>query len=76
MTELTLYTREGCHLCERAAELVEQVAPTVRLRPVDIEGDAELEARYGLRIPVLARPDTGAELGWPITAEALEALLD
>jgi hypothetical protein len=76
MTELTLYTREGCHLCERAAELVEQVAPSVRLVAVDIEGDQELERRYGLRIPVLARPDTGAELGWPFHAEGLEALLD
>jgi glutaredoxin len=76
MTELTLYTREGCHLCERAAELVEQVAPTVRLVEVDIEGDPELEARYGLRIPVLKRRGRGAELGWPFSPQDLEALLD
>jgi glutaredoxin len=53
--EVTLYSRPGCHLCEEAKEAM---APVLReagavLREVNIEGDAELEARYGVDIPVI-----------------------
>lgn len=53
--EVTLYTRPGCHLCEEAKSAI---APLLRecgavLREVNIEGDAVLEERYGLDIPVI-----------------------
>jgi hypothetical protein len=41
---------------------------------VDIDGDPELSARYGLRIPVLERAD-GVALDWPFHREAVLALL-
>ncbi len=53
---VTLYTRTGCHLCDDAKKLVARaVAATdgATLRVVDIAGHADLEARYGLRIPVV-----------------------
>ena len=41
---------------------------------VFIDGDAELEARYGERVPVL-RAEDGRELGWPFDAAAARAFL-
>jgi hypothetical protein len=52
---LTLYSRPGCHLCDDMQATVAQVARTVplTLEVVDISTDANLEATYGLEIPVL-----------------------
>jgi glutaredoxin len=52
---LTIYSRPGCHLCEEMKAVVTRVARRVPLdlEEVDISGDRELEARYGLEIPVL-----------------------
>jgi hypothetical protein len=43
---------------------------------VDITGDDELLEKYGIRIPVLKRVDTGAELGWPFDAVAVLRFLE
>lgn len=53
---LVLYTRPGCHLCERMRVEIERASlPGVASLVVrDISGDAELEARFGRSIPVLA----------------------
>jgi hypothetical protein len=61
--EVTLYTTLGCHLCDQARELLLTVAPNVAILAVDIAEDDDLIARYGERIPVLARDDR--ELAWP-----------
>lgn len=54
---LTLYSRPGCHLCDEMKAIVRRVAltrePPVTIEEIDISTDAELEARYGLEIPVL-----------------------
>lgn len=51
---LIVYSRPGCHLCER---LVEALLPLIRgradLEIVDIDHDEALRATYGERIPVL-----------------------
>ncbi|MGZ4300310.1 MAG: glutaredoxin family protein [Gaiellaceae bacterium] len=49
------YRAEGCHLCERALEIVEDVRAEVpfELETVDIGGDPELEARYREWLPVV-----------------------
>lgn len=68
---LTLYTTEGCHLCNQALALLEPwLEEGLRLASVDIAEDELLMARYAERIPVVASP-CGAELGWPFTAEGL-----
>ncbi len=56
MTPLTLYTRPGCHLCDRMKDIVAGIAreEPVTLREVDITGDRNLERRFGAEIPVLA----------------------
>lgn len=71
--ELTFYTTSQCHLCEVAeALLVNTPMPEpVPVDAVDIAQSALLVERYGTRIPVLHRSDTGAELDWPFTRDEL-----
>ena len=51
-----LYGAAGCHLCEMAKRVIEQVRAELpfELEEVDITGDPELESRYRERIPVVA----------------------
>jgi glutaredoxin len=55
MREVVVYHAAGCHLCERALEVVEEVRAEREfdLCVVDIEGDPELEARYREWLPVV-----------------------
>jgi thiol-disulfide isomerase/thioredoxin len=54
---LTLYSRPGCHLCDEMkavlARVVRRVETPVTIDEIDISTDADLEALYGLEIPVL-----------------------
>jgi hypothetical protein len=55
VAQLTIYSRPGCHLCEDMKAVVERVGRKVpiRLEEINIEGDQDLERRYGAEIPVL-----------------------
>lgn len=70
---LLLFTRDGCHLCERAAELLNELG--LSWRAVDIESDPGLEARYGLTIPVVRCEHTKKELCYPFGKAQLLDLL-
>jgi hypothetical protein len=70
---LALYATSGCHLCEQAADLI-RGAVAVPFRMVEIADDENLMERYGVRIPVLRRLDTGQELDWPFEAAAVRRL--
>jgi hypothetical protein len=52
---LTLYTREGCHLCEEMLAGLHELAAgmTFEVDLRDIDADPRLVERYGPRIPVL-----------------------
>lgn len=65
--ELIFYTTDGCHLCEQAEQVLmtTPLADPVPVSVVDISESEALVGRYGTRIPVLQRDDTGAELNWP-----------
>jgi glutaredoxin len=56
MTQLTLYGRPGCHLCEEARAAVSAARERCEfwLEEVDVSLDPRLERRYGERVPVLA----------------------
>ncbi len=69
--KLTLYSTQDCHLCEQAANLINQVTEKLDLEYVDIAGSVELVEKYGIRIPVV-KNETGKELGWPFDLEILE----
>lgn len=75
MKELIFYTRQDCHLCDEALELMTGHLSGFELREVDIEGDLVLTYHYGTRIPVLKHGDDGAELGWPFDAGMLQRFL-
>lgn len=59
---LTLYVREGCHLCEDMAEGLAELfgEDAFELERVDVDADPALAARYGLDVPVLV--DGGHEI--------------
>lgn len=50
---VVLYERPGCHLCEDAAGLLDELIGPDRYDHVDIEADDDLLVRYGHRIPVI-----------------------
>jgi hypothetical protein len=52
---VTLVHAEGCHLCDRALEVLEEarLQEPFELDLVDIGGDAALEAEYREHIPVV-----------------------
>lgn len=52
---LTLYYREGCHLCETMLQALRglQSYPAFEISLVDIDRDPELRRRYDEWVPVL-----------------------
>lgn len=75
MLTVTLYTKEGCSLCEKVK--AELAALAVRyphdLQEVDITQDADLFARYRFTIPVLTIGEI--TLKAPVTAVHLQTAL-
>jgi glutaredoxin len=71
---VTLYERDGCHLCEEARVLLDEMLGPGGYARVDIETDDELVLRYGFRIPVIGLNGVD-RLEAPITAPDLRALL-
>ena len=72
--DLVLYQRDDCHLCDAALAVLAQ-ARTPSFESVFIEDDDAFTARYGWRVPVLRRTDTGAELDWPFDAASVQTFL-
>ena len=63
---VTLYGTLACHLCEAAMHVLQPlIADGLRVSEVDISDSDELMQRYQMRIPVLRRTDSGAELDFP-----------
>ncbi|ETN92169.1 hypothetical protein U062_00031 [Gammaproteobacteria bacterium MOLA455] len=77
MEQVTLYTGPNCHLCEQAKVVLYPLLMErgLRLIEVNIKTDAELQEKYGIRIPVVALAN-GEEKGWPFTAAQIGRLLD
>lgn len=48
---VALFSRNGCHLCERAEDLVAIYFP--RCPVFDVDADERHRSLYGMRIPVL-----------------------
>jgi hypothetical protein len=79
---LTVYRRDGCTICDEAEDLlIEELdarraagQPVPAIEHVDVESSAELEERYGPRIPVFAIGRH--ELDLVVTPGRLRRLLD
>lgn len=74
--ELSLYTRDGCHLCDQMKATIASagLGERIRLTEVDIAADPELEAAYGRSIPVLAIDGRVAFKGRLTVEELLDKL--
>ena len=53
--ELVLYTRRDCELCRKMEIVIDEVLPRfqAQLDRIEIDGDAALEAQFGIEVPVL-----------------------
>ena len=53
--EITVYSRENCHLCASAMETIDRVVNdtdvAVTVEEIDVDADAELADAYGDRVP-------------------------
>jgi len=56
MTEVVVYSKQGCHLCERVIAKLEEMnyESSIRLSARDITEDQKLFERYRYLIPVVA----------------------
>ncbi|MBT8765152.1 glutaredoxin family protein [Metapseudomonas boanensis] len=76
LPECQLFGTLGCHLCEVAeGVLMPFVERGLLVELVDIAEREEWVDLYGMRIPVLRRCDSGAEMGWPFDACQIAAFL-
>lgn len=53
--EVTFYTKAGCHLCEEARDMLDDIAAltTYELTEIDIRSDPATFEKYRYRIPVI-----------------------
>lgn len=78
LRKIILYTTDGCHLCEEASQLLNELSTSMELHvsSVDIATDEELVSLYGIRIPVIRRIEDGQELGWPFNRVELALFIN
>jgi glutaredoxin len=76
MPAVTLYTRRGCCLCDRAKEvlLAARREAAFELEEVDIDSDPELRRLYNDEVPVIAIDGRNAFIYRVSLAELLKEL--
>jgi glutaredoxin len=74
---VTIYTRKGCHLCERAESIVAAARERIPfdLEIVDIDLSAELKEKYNEEVPVIAI-DGSDRFGYAIELDAFIHVLE
>lgn len=75
MSDLILYQRDYCHLCDQALAVLAE-AHASEFDSVWVDDTDELERNYGTRVPVLRDIRDGRELDWPFDAAAVRTFLD
>lgn len=55
MNEVSVYSRSNCHLCEVALEVISEIQKDFEftITKILIDGDTELEEKYGEQVPVI-----------------------
>lgn len=73
MTEITIYAKPGCCLCDEARAVLAELRSRrpFDLREVDVSIDPALHARYGERVPVVS-VDGEEAFEYHVDARALE----
>jgi glutaredoxin len=80
-TPVTVFSKDGCHLCEEVIETLSSLTSRydLRVRIVDIDDDPKLHDRYWDTIPavqidgkvVFDARDMGGEVGYAVVLEQL-----
>jgi len=71
---VVLFERAGCHLCDEARVLLDEMLGSDAYDRVDVDTDDSLILRYGFRVPVVS-VDGEDRLEAPMTANDLRSLL-
>ena len=78
MQKVLLYTKLDCSLCDKAYQMLLDLAFDIPLE-IDIidisHAHNNLETAYDTRIPVIALDRLGTELEWPFTSEDIKLYL-
>jgi glutaredoxin len=55
LPQATFYTKAGCHLCEEARDMLDDIAAETayELTEIDIRSDPDIFEQYRYRIPVI-----------------------
>lgn len=55
MVQVTIFSRSGCHLCDVAESTLESLQESLSfsMEKILIDGDADLEYKYGEQVPVI-----------------------
>lgn len=72
---IKLYTTLGCHLCDQALAMLQNLATDVTIVEVEIADDGRLLEKYGLIIPVVGVEGCAQEINWPFTASELRSFI-
>ena len=75
MTEYYLFGTAGCHLCEQAEEIINNLSGAVIFEKKDIIENSEWSEKYAIRIPVLYHLKSRQELGWPFDETGLSQFI-
>ena len=78
MKKLKFFTTEGCHLCEQASLILDELHDQFifEMEIVDIATEEDLVRKYGLSIPVLLNIENNEVLYWPFDRDGVVNLLD
>lgn len=76
MSRVTIYTRQGCHLCDEARAVVEAVCAELGegFDEVDIDADPDLRERFTDEVPVTFVDGRQHDF-WRVSADRLRAAL-
>jgi glutaredoxin len=60
LPQVTFYTKAGCHLCEDARDMLDDIAAQKEydLTEIDIRSDMDIFEKYRYRIPVIMIDET------------------
>jgi len=77
MKRFKFFTTKGCHLCEQAINLLDELHDryTFEMEVVDISNEENLVQKYGLIIPVVLNVENNELLCWPFDKDSVVKLL-
>ena len=77
MITINLYTTAGCHLCDLADDILQELSNSydLKINHTEIGDDDNLIARYGTTIPVVKFIDN-SEISWPFSVQDIERKIE